>query len=699
MTKNWATQSEQELLDLVQEHYKDDQDNKIELARIWEENIRFIDGDQYIRYNKSAHAYEPIPDRIDKEHIPRANDNQLFVRADILRSNLTKQQGYFNLSSASKDPIDERIAKVALSVHDARTEIDMDKHYNADAADWAVATGNAFTRTAWVPSKKIPLIGENGETELDKDGNPMEAMLGDVERRTVSPFKMAPSAGATSIFDAEAIMEHSVELTSDVKSWYSVNGKGFTGKAANLNDEDIESDSLLKIIDDLNDYNSLSKNKKYSKHVILKTVFVKPTDELPFGRHIVVANGLILFDSDSQYAKYDRFQWHPYNHFRYRKKAGAFWGVTPITQCVRLQRRLNAIDTIMILHRQTMALGQWLIPKGTLPNSGLSGRVGLKIEYKVLSHQKEPKKIDGTSLGQDLWEERQMIPSSMDQICGTTDVMKGGQPGSIESGISLELIREMSFSRFNPMYEDWEQFLEKSSQLRLNLIANNQNYDLPYFTRMLQKKLKNLTGIDISTFTGQTIKENTNIRIEAGSTIPKSQTAKKAHLQKFGEAGLLGDLVEDPFKNQVFLQEFGIDNFKTETNVEWEKAKFNLAVIEQGHPVKAHPEDDHVLHARYLKSKLQDPEWFTSRPPQVSQAGWALYQEHQKMIQDAQTSAQDQERRARDENAYVQSVVNSGGPDGDPPSLELFPTVIEDKVKQIRQSEQMQNNFGPLFRQ
>lgn len=687
MKKSWATDDRATLLDLIGQHYRADQECKRELAKIWEENIRFIEGDQYIRYNARVQSYEPIPDRIDREYVPRANDNQLFLRADIARSNLTRQNPIFNVTANSSDPKSEKLAKVSLAVHDARSEIDEDSEKAGDAADWAVATGNAFWKVAWVPTSKIPQIDENGKPVVDVLGNPVMIPLGDVEERVISPFRIAPDKYATSLRECEVIMEYSIQRLSDVRDWYNVQGEGYTGEAATLGEEEVDASDILKIDEALKDYRDENK-KGLTEVVILKEVYVRPSEELPCGRMIVSANDKLLYIADSPYAKCDKKYWHPYSHFRYKTQPGKFWGITPTTQGVRLQRRLNAIDTMMILHRQTMALGQWLIPKGSVADGAISGRVGLKIHYKPGLGGTKPEKVTGTSLGQDFFLEREKTISGMDTLFGTADIMQGKAPGEVTSGVSLEMLREMQFSRFNPMYQRWEKALERNSQLRLTLIARKQSVNNEAFTTILRRKLRQLTGLDIQQFVGADLQDNTNIRIQAGSTIPKSSAAKQANLLKFGEAGLLGDLVQDPLRNQLFLGEFSIDNFKTTTNVDFEKTKYELSQIEIGQMPQVHPMDNHPLHIEYFRSKLMDPEWYSSRPREVIDAAWAHLQMHEQAMQQAQGQQMKMQRMARDEEAYVQSLVNSGGPDGEPPSLKLFPTVIESEMEKMQQPMQ-----------
>lgn len=694
---DWTTRDREEILKLVEDHYKNDQDNKLSLVRTWEENIRFIDGDQYIRYNKKLYSYEPIPDRIDSQYVPKANDNQLYVRADILRSNITRQTPSFNITANSSDPKDEKYAKVALAIHDARTEYDMDDTINAKAADWAIDTGNAFIKTSWCPTATIPVIDENGNPVLDKKGNPVEAPLGDVKREAISPLKIAPDAHATGEDDLSVIMQYSLENLDDVKKWYSVSGPGYTGEAIKLEGEDLDGASILKINDDLKDYQNESIRGESYKKVILKEVYVKPNKVFKYGRMIVVANTRLLYSYDSPYGKCDDASvFHPYEHFCFKTNSGKYWGSTPITQLVKLQRRLNAIDTMIILNRQTNAFGQWLIPVNSIKSGAISGRPGLKINYKPGPRGEKPEKVYGMAVGADVYKEREDVIKSMDAICGTGDIMQGNAPQNAGSGITLEMLREIKFSRFNPMYLRWEKFLEGSARLRLLLISKKQSTNIPVFTQMIRTKLRDLTGLDIQSFVGKDISDNTNIRVVAGSSVPKSNAAKLSFLEKFGEAGLLGDLVQDPEKNQLFLDNFNISNFKTQANVDHEKAKYELSQIESLQPQvlqqvlqigkpypEVHPRDNHEIHNDYFLSKLKDPTWYSSRSPEVIQVAWMHVEAHDQILSQQKEDQMKQQRMGQDEAAYRQAIVNSGGPDGDPPSLSLFPSVLENNADEL----------------
>jgi len=678
MTKKWSSDLPADLLSLIDDHYTADQACKREFAKMAEENIRFIDGDQYITYHSKSNEYQPIPNRVDREYVPRATDNQLYLRADIIRANLTRQQPIFNITANTQDPKDEKLSKVALAVHDSRVEYDDDSEKIGEASDWAITTGNCFLKTAWVPTQKIPSIDSNGEVLKDAQGNDLLISLGDVETSVPSPFRIAPDKNATNLRGCDVIMEYSLQRTSDVTEWYDVVGVGYTGEAKNLADESVDESSILRIEERLKDYQEKGR-AALKEFVVLKEVYIRPSEELPQGRMIVAASGKILYVGVSPYAVCDIKKWHPYSHFAYKTQPGRFWGLTPVTQGVRLQRRLNAIDTMMILHRQTMSLGQWLIPVGSVKDGAISGRLGLKIQYKLGARGEKPEKINGTELGQDMFLERTNVIQSMDSIFGTADVMQAKSLG--DSGVALEVQREMAFSRFNPVYQRWEKFIERSAQLRLSLIARKQSSNNPEFTKLLRNKLRGLTGLDVQQFIGSDIQKNTNLRITAGSTIPKSHASKLSFLQKFGEAGILGDLVQDPMKNQLFLSAFGIDNFKTSTNVDWEKAKYELSQIEVGEMPVVDVHDNHQLHNEYFKTKLMDPEWYSSRDPRVAKAAWAHYEAHQAQLDQAQEEGVNSQRMQQDEGAYRQSLVNSGGPNGDPPSLSLFPSVLKQQVE------------------
>lgn len=698
---SWSSDNKDDLIRLADDLYRYDQSVKLDLAKVWEQNIRFIAGDQYIKYDKKAREYKPIPERVDEEFIPRGNDNQIYQRAEILRSNITKQAAIFAVTANSKDPKDERAAKVGLGVHDTRVELDGDRQKISDAANWGVATGNAFLKTAWAPYCKVPAVDPFGNEMKDANGQPVMVPLGDIETAVVSPFRIAVPKGTVDINAGKVVMEYSVQDLDDVKSWYGLNGNGYTGATAELGPEDVV-DNILRIDQQLQEATMNARGTEFenkeNKQVILKEIYVKPDEEdLPNGRMIVIANGKLLYVGDSPYAMVDSRLWHPYSHFRYRALPGNFWGVTPISQIIKLQRRLNAIDTMIILHRQTVALGQWLIPKNSIKSGSLTGRVGLKIEYTPGLGGLKPEKINGTQIGMDIFNERVLILQAMDGICGTQDIMQGKPPGDIVSGVSLELIREQAYSRFNPLYESWELFLERCARQRLVIIAKKQSEDRPNFTNILRRQLRNTTGLDIDSFIGADLDDNTNLRITAGSTIPKSQAAKLAFLQKFGEAGILGDLIQDPQKNQLFLENFGIDNFKTETNVDYEKSKYELGLYETGRnaEVKVHPKDAHPVHMKHFELKLKDPEYYSSRPPEVIEAAWAHYAEHEVAMQQAQAQQEMQGKANRDEDAYVQSLVQNGGPAGDPPSLGLFPSAIRKKQQAKKEAMAPQAPAGP----
>ena len=76
------------------------------------------------------------------------------------------------------------------------------------------------------------------------------------------------------------------------------------------------------------------------------------------------------------------------------------------------------------------------------------------------------------------------------------------------------------------------------------------------FVRLLRSKNKDLPDESIKAFIGMDLHDNCNVIIEAGSNVPKLQSAEKAQLLQIAQTGALQ--LENPENRIEFLDRMGI---------------------------------------------------------------------------------------------------------------------------------------------
>ncbi len=109
----------------------------------------------------------------------------------------------------------------------------------------------------------------------------------------------------------------------------------------------------------------------WKDYTIVRVFDRKPNAKWPRGRTVIVAGGQVLYDSPKKIGAraYDpRWpdRWHPYIIFRWEPTAATdIYCRSLVTKLLPNVKRINSIDTSMIMWRRTVPMASWVIPKGT----------------------------------------------------------------------------------------------------------------------------------------------------------------------------------------------------------------------------------------------------------------------------------------------------------------------------------------------
>lgn len=110
----------------------------------------------------------------------------------------------------------------------------------------------------------------------------------------------------------------------------------------------------------------------WENHTVVRWIDRKPNPEWPKGRSILVAGNQVIYDSPKDVgarAYNERWpnRWHPYVRFRGEPIVGSIYGRSLVAKLLPKLKRINAIDTALIMWRRTVPYATWIVPKGAHP--------------------------------------------------------------------------------------------------------------------------------------------------------------------------------------------------------------------------------------------------------------------------------------------------------------------------------------------
>lgn len=604
----------QTLSGIVQSLFMSNHSYMTNLAKVWDTNIRFFEGDQWIYYDSAKKTNVSIPIiEGTNDFIPRPVTNLIAPSIMTIVSVFTKNKPTALVFPNSDQDSDMQAARVAEAILDTKWEVDDEARKHVRAMTLALLCGTVFRKDYWDPTATTTTIQPIG-------GGTQDTMaIGDTKIEMLTPFEVYPD-----IYGGNYYFEAKVVPIETIRQVYGKMGKGYTGRAEEVK-PDRTYNSVLQYRENLRTLTASgmtygagqSGGSNSSETAVLVEAYIRPTRTFPKGLMVVQAGGIPLFCADSPY--YDprvEESWHPYTPYTWLTSPTRFHGISLAEQIVPLQRRINGIDSFTMLNNMSMINPIWMINKASnIPEGYINGRSGLHVYYTG----EAPQRLPGIGLPSDIYKEREKLVNDIHYIVGDNQVLHGENPTGVNTASGLQLLMEQSAGKFNPYYTNWEKFIELGQQKKLLLIAKNYVQQRPDFLQKIKTFSRNSNSIDIKNFLGADLRDNFTIRIEAGSSVPRSKLVEQQQLLDLQKLGLLGDVSPqgNPVANQKFLEKFGVSQFQGITNPDLQKANFVVGVLKQINDNKL-PDSDYPpllpfenvdIHMQTLVDEMKRPEF------------------------------------------------------------------------------------------
>jgi hypothetical protein len=355
-----------------------------------------------------------------------------------------------------------------------------------------------------------------------------------------------------------------------------------------------------------------------SQQVYIKEAWIKPCKDYPDGALASWCDGelLSLYDTwpydnlDFPFAKLDHLP------------TGRFYGESTITDMIPLQRELNRTRSQIVEAKNRMAKPQLVAPKGSIDVNKITSEPGLVILYTPGFNPPQP--IPLSPLPAYVEDELQRIQQDIQEQSASYDIPRG-----VISASAIAYIQEAHDTRFASAISSIEEATEKVGQQILGYVA--QYWDV-------ERKI-NVTGdnniYEAYAYSKASIRDNTDLRVEAGSAQPRSLAAKQAFITEIGKLGWISPekalRYMDMAETGKMYEESQIDA----RQVQRENAK--MSSTGQTLPINEWDNDQEheANHANYMKTQE-----FEKLDPQVQQALVEHLQLHRSRMQTNMQQAQ-----------------------------------------------------------
>jgi hypothetical protein len=563
----------------------------------WYRNVLFYAGKQYLR--RVDNWWQSVPRTRFNRNLPRPVVNQIRVETEALTSVLTANAPKVNVDPNSKSAEDKAAAELGEIVLDAKDYSDNEEELREKLALWAVTTGNAFRKDYW----DSDAAGGNGDTRVS----------------IPSPFTMTVNPQASCDQDIEWIMETQPTSFNEIRRVYGKEGNGYTGLADTVKAEASYNEAIQRLLslralgEFHSDWTYGYDDRVFKNYAIVKEWYSKPTRAYPKGRMVVTANGVVLFRVDeSPYYDEAKGLWHPYTHMRYLNVPANFWGRTPFTDGVDIQRSLNNHYSLIELNNQRTASPHIMVPFQSGVHKGtFSGKPGTIWRYKFNPQfpGAKPEVLQGRGMPPDVFNLLEILKTELSRVMGVHDILKGDKITGVNNYSSLELLREEANKNMNGPVRRFERMIERGSMIKLILIQRYMKKEREDFTMRLQTFNRDITALMVKSFKGADLRGNHSVRVEARSIAPKSIAAQRTALIEAAQYGVF------TFEGDVLAQAKAAElldvPIESGVSVHVKRASAENDKLRQGiQQPTVFDEDDHALHIAEHNRLYLDPNFF-----------------------------------------------------------------------------------------
>ena len=235
----------------------------------------------------------------------------------------------------------------------------------------------------------------------------------------------------------------------------------------------------------------------------------------------------------------------------YENVPGRAYSKSPVFDLLSKQDQLNRLESLMELASMKGVNTSWLLPAGS-SISQLTGEPAQIVRWTPTGTgtNSRPEPITVAPFHAALLELKKGYEADFEEIAGTFDALKGNTPKGVSAGYAIQLLTERSYGRFGPAFSNWEQGWIQIYSMHLKLFRT-------YATEPRFRKIKGAAGQwEIQHFSAADLTGSVDLRVEGGSSKPRSKLAEQALLEALFKMGIVNPA--DPEQRFQVANMFGM---------------------------------------------------------------------------------------------------------------------------------------------
>lgn len=521
------------LADWVKRQYNTLRSARRPYERQWYTNLSFYMGKQYVEWSSREDKLIPLP-KLDK-YTPRITVNKIrpIVRTEM--SKLTSQRPSATVMPASNDDEDVFSARAGEQVWQSLYDRLHFQKILTSASYWLSVTGNAYIKTFW-------------------DGSAYDSYskaYGDIRWAALSPFNIL----------VPDLLEEDLQSQTYVLCVYSKPIEWIEIMYQDVIPEGMSVVASGDVEDIMSSYRlGITGGNARPASALIIEAWIKPgaTKLLPKGGFVTIVNDQIIQAGLSGIP-------YPHGEFPFAKishvPTGRFYSESVVTDLIPLQMEYNRTQSQIIEAKNRTSKPQMLYDEGSVVPQKITTEPGLWIPIRPNAIRPQPIPLQDLPAYVVQFNERQ--ERNFEDLSGQHEVSRGGAPGGVSAATAIAYLAERDDSYLSTTISSLEMAVETVARQSLTLAA--EYWDVP----RLVKATGEDGGYEAVLLKGSQISNGIDLRIESGSALPQSKSARMANVMDFMKMGYMApqegfELLDMPMLQQWTTRR-GIDKRAAQT--------------------------------------------------------------------------------------------------------------------------------------
>lgn len=584
---------EGELISLVNTEFERRSKERLPFENQWKLNINFLEGNQYIDINPVSQSLEEIPRAFWWQE--REVFNMIAPNIETRLSRLSRMRPILKVRPGSNDPDDSRATKVSnhLLTNTYYDKKMQQKQFDANA--WMESCGTVLKKHTWNPNLGQKIGGDPNIVDMQGNPLPQDMREGDLETTICPPQEIYPdSCYHQDVEQCRSIIHARAFHVDEVKKTWGKEVAPEQVAVMQLQRSMIGTGGL--------GYNAMTHNYTtvtMADYVLVKEYWEMPTEDHPEGRLIIVANGVLLYYSDSLPYRIgeDGEPALPFTKTVCITRPGCFWGKSVVERMIPLQRRYNAVRNRKAEFLNRAAIGQWTAEAGTVDMDYMeenAGSPGAIIEHTRGSNP--PRPVQQASLPQEFETEVTLLMQEFSIVSGVSELSRqSNAPVGVKSGVAMQLALDQDDTRLSTTSSNIANSLVEDGKIWLRLYKQ-----FAKGPRVLRNVGKN-NVVDVYDWTAADIKSD-DVIIEPYSAMVESPAQRRQMVFDLIESGLLSEGAYSKEVRAKVLEMIDMGNWEALNDADElhiSKAERENLAMKQGQMTLPAQFDDHMLHTFY----------------------------------------------------------------------------------------------------